>query len=136
MSIENDFLIRDIRELAEATLRLMGLRPGDEDLEDIEDDIEQQLGVPISMFESMTLSGLSSFVSMANGPGPRRTMLLGVALAARCEQAADDDDHARVADLRPRALVVLEAAFGLEPALRTAEVDEVYGALLEDAADA
>ena len=55
MSIENDYLIRNIRELAEATLRLMGLRPGDEELEEIEIDVEQHLGMPISMFEKMSL---------------------------------------------------------------------------------
>jgi len=132
MSIENDYLIRDIQELAVATLRLMGLRPGEELLEEIEIDVEQHLGVPISMFEGMTESGLISFVTMAQGPEPRRTMLLGIALAARCEQAADEDLDERTEMLRPKALALLRTAFELEPPLRSPEVGEVYDALYED----
>ena len=136
MSIQSDFLVRDIQQLAEATLRLMGLRPGDEALEGIETDVEQHLGVPISMFEQMTLPGLTSFVTMESGPGSRRTLLVGLAVAARCEQASDDDNHARVADLRPRALALIGAALDREPPLRSVAVAEVYGALLEDESDA
>ena len=83
MSIENDYLIKNIQELAEATLKLMGLRPGDEALEEIEIDVEQNLGMPINMFEGMSEPALVSFVTMARGPEPRRTALLGLALAAR-----------------------------------------------------
>lgn len=132
MSIENDYLIRDIQELAKATLRLMGLRPGEERLEEIEIDVEQHMGMPISMFESMSLPALVTFVTMARGPEPRRTMLIGLALSARCEQASDDDDDARVAELRPKALALLRTAFELEPPLRSVEVGEVYDALYED----
>jgi len=132
MSIENDYLLRNIHEIAEATLRLMGLRPGDENLEEVEIDIEQHLGVPISMFEQMTQPALLSFVTMARGPEPRRTMLVGLALAARCEQAADNDDDDRVAALRPKAIELLQIAAELEPPLRTQEVGEVFDALWED----
>ncbi len=132
MSIEADFLIRNIEELALAALRLMGLRPGEEKLEEIEIDVEQQLGVPITMFEGMTLPALTAFFGMESGPGSRRTMLLALALAARCEAAADDDDDARVAYLRPRALALLDAALTLEPSLRSEAVAEVHATLLED----
>lgn len=135
MSIEADFLVRDIQQLAEATLCLMGLREGDEGLEEIEIEVEQHLGVPISMFESMTLPGLTSFVTMASGPGSRRTMLVGLAISARCEQASDDDDHDRVAALRPRALALLQAAIDLEPSLRSQEVGEIFDTLMEDHLD-
>lgn len=136
MAIANDYLIRSIHELAVATLRLMGLRPGDEDLEEVEIDVEAHLGVPISMFEQMTQPGLITFVTMTNGPEPRRTMLLGLALAARCEQAAERDDDARVAELRPKAVSLLQTAFELEPPLRTPEVGEVFDTLWEEHAEA
>lgn len=136
MSIANDYLIRNIQELAGATLSLMGLRPGDELLEEIEIDVEQHLGVPINMFEGMTTPALVSFVTMAEGPEPRKSALLGLALAARCEKAADDDNDERVAMLRPKALALLRTAFEREPPLRSPEVDEVYEALREDEADA
>ena len=136
MAIENDYLIRNIQELAVATLRLMGLRPGTEELEEIEIDIEQHLGMPISMFERMSQPALISFVTMARGPEPRRTMLLGVALAARCEQAADEDDDDRVAELRPKAIALFQTAFELEPPLRSPEVGEVFDALWEDHVEA
>ena len=132
MSIENDYLIRNIHELALATLRMMGLRPGDEDLEEIEIDVEAHLGVPISMFEGMSLPVLVSFVTMARGPEPRRTMLLGLALAARCEKAAENDDDARVAELRPKAIALLQTAFELEPPLLTQEVGEVFDTMWEE----
>ncbi|MBN94136.1 MAG: hypothetical protein CL928_08695 [Deltaproteobacteria bacterium] len=132
MSIESEYLIRSIHELAVATLRLMGLRPGDENLEEVEIDIEQHLGVPISMFEQMTQPALLTFVTMSGGPEPRRTMLVGLALAARCEQAADNDDEQRVASLRPKAIELLQTATELEPPLRTPEVGEVFDALWED----
>ena len=135
MSIETDYLIRNIHELAEATLRLMGLRPGDEELEELEIDIEQHLGVSVSMFEEMSQPALLSFVTMARGPEPRRTMLLGLALAARCEQAADNDDDDRVAALRPKAIALLQTAAELEPPLRTQEVGEVFDALWEEHID-
>ena len=134
MSIENDYLIKNIQELAEATLKLMGLRPGDEALEEIEIDVEQNLGMPINMFEGMSEPALVSFVTMARGPEPRRTALLGLALAPRCEQAADDAADPRVEMLRPKSISLLQIAFRLEPALRFPEVDEVFGALCEDLA--
>ena len=136
MAIENDYLIRNIQELAVATLRLMGLRPGTEELEEIEIDIEQHLGMPISMFERMSQPALISFVTMARGPEPRRTMLLGVAIAARCEQAADEDDDERADELRPKAIALFQTAFELEPPLRTPEVGEVFDALWEDHVEA
>ncbi len=136
MSITNDYLIRSITQLAEATLGLMGFRESDVQLEEIEIDVEQHLGMPLSMFEAMTLPGLMSFVTMARGPEPRRTMLIGLGLAAKCEQASDRDEDARVEELRPKALALLGAAFELEPPLRTQAIEQVYDALYEDQQDA
>ncbi|MDP6380477.1 MAG: MFS transporter, partial [Phycisphaerae bacterium] len=48
-----------------------------EELEELEIDIEQHLGISVSMFEEMSQPALLSFVTMARGPEPRRTMPTG-----------------------------------------------------------
>jgi hypothetical protein len=136
MALENDYLIRNINELATAIRVLMGLLPGEEDLNEIEVEAESHLGMPLNLLEGMTQPALLSFVTMQGGPEPRRTMLLGLVLAARAEMAAENDEHARVADLRPKAITLLQTAFDLEERLRTDEIVEVWETMLEEQAEA
>ena len=132
MSVENDYLLRNIKELAAALMVQMGFREGEENLEDIEIDAESHLGMPIGMLETMTHGGLMSFVTMKGGHDPRRMMLLGLVLAARSEQASEADDEARAADVRPKAIALLRTAFSLEAILRTPDTETVLQTLVED----
>ncbi len=135
MSLETDYLLRNINELASALLSLMGLREGEEDLTEIEIEAETHLGMPISMFEGMTQPGLMSFVTMKGGHDTRRMMLLGLVLAARSEMAAEKDETQRARDLRPKSIALLEKAFVHEPDLRTDDTETVLDTLIEDQAD-
>ena len=137
MSLENDWLLRNIHELAAALMTMMGLAEGDEEnLEEIEMESETHLGMPISAFERMPLEGLMSFTMMKGGPNPRRMMLLGLVLAARSEQAAERDQDRRAGGLRTKAIELLRTAFSFEPGLRTQDIQTVVETLLDDQEDA
>lgn len=136
MTLESGFLVRNIRELAAALLNLMGLRDGDEALEDVAIEAERHLGMPIALLEQMSPAALLSFVTMKGGHSPRRMMLAGLVIAARTEQAAEADQDGRADDLRPKAIALLSKAFTLEPALESDDTLAVLHALLEDARDA
>ncbi len=130
MSIENDWLLRNIHELAAALMEMMGLVEGDaENLEEIEVEAETHLGMPITAFVRMPLDGLMSFTMMKGGPNPRRMMLLGLVLAARAEMAAEKDQDRLAAMLRPKAIAVLRTAFGAEAVLRTGNTEAGPGGL-------
>ena len=137
MSLENDWLLRNIHELASALMTMMGLAEGDdENLEEIEVEAETHLGMPIIAFEKMPLDGLMSFTMMKGGPNPRRMMLLGLVLAARSELAAERDQDRRAAMLRPKAITLLQTAFEADKAVRTEDIAQVLETLIEDQEDA
>ena len=137
MALENDWMLRNIHDLASALMTLMGLAEGnDDDLEEIEMESETHLGMPISAFEGMPLPGLMSFATMKGGPDSRRMMLLGLVLAARGEMAAESDEDERAAALRPKAITLLRTAFSFEEALRTSDTEAVLATLMEDQEDA
>ncbi len=137
MSLENDWLLRNIYELASALMTMMGLAEGDEEnLEEIEVEAETHLGMPISAFEKMPIETLMSFTTMQGGPNPRRMMLLGLVLAARCELAAEKDQNRREGMLRPKAIKLLETAFDMDVAVRTDDITQVLETLIEDQEDA
>jgi hypothetical protein len=128
--MRDDVLMREIRRLVDAVLRLRRAKPEEKSLAlgMLDGDLQHIVGLPVALIDAMTDDTLLSTISPAGELDVRRALAIALFLEerAQAQTRVDGRDHARARLLREAALASSDRAI----------LDEIWRELMRLDADA